>query len=365
MTQPDTTRRPVKRPFAETYLLISLTTFAVTVIVTRVFLQLAGYPQVGNSVLHIAHAIWGGLLLFVAVLVPLIFANRWAFTLSAVLSGIGVGLFIDEVGKFITQKNDYFFPPAAPLIYSLFLLFMLLFLLVRRSHQVRPRNSMYQAILGLRELLDNNLDPRERERILADLANGRNATEPHIQSLAEQLTAYLQQDLIPLIPYKPGVWTRLNQHLEAMGAKVGRKNHRRLIIIITALLSLTAIFTVVILLVLLFAPQISGMEIWQLLLSEAETLSTQDPVWLAVRMLLQTAVGLLYGLALLRIWQGRQNVALNIAIFATLLSITAVNLLTFYLDQFTALASILATFALLFLLLTYRAWYIDGDNSTQ
>jgi hypothetical protein len=63
------TRKAVKRPFAETFIFISLIAFALTVIVTRVFLELAGYPQVGNSVLHIAHAIWGGLLLFVAVLV--------------------------------------------------------------------------------------------------------------------------------------------------------------------------------------------------------------------------------------------------------------------------------------------------------
>ena len=65
------TRRAVKRPFAETYILISLTAFALTVVVTRVFLELAGYPQVGNSVLHIAHAIWGGLLAWVFL------STRW------------------------------------------------------------------------------------------------------------------------------------------------------------------------------------------------------------------------------------------------------------------------------------------------
>src|SRR3712207_6911057 len=46
-----------------------------------------GYPQVGNSELHIAHVLWGGLLLFVASLLPLVFANRWVFKAGALLAG--------------------------------------------------------------------------------------------------------------------------------------------------------------------------------------------------------------------------------------------------------------------------------------
>ena len=356
------TRKAVKRPFAETYIFISLTAFALTVMLTRVFLEMAGYPQVGNSILHIAHAIWGGLLLFLAVLVALLLANRWAFTVTAVLSGIGIGLFIDEVGKFITQKNDYFFPPAAPLIYSLFLLMVLLFLLVRRSRQTTPRDSMYQVILGLREVLDNDLDPRERDRLLAELANGRSASEPHIVLLAEQLTTYLQQDAVPLIPYKPGLWARFTHWLHGGGDKLGRKNHRRLILIITALLSFNALFTVLVLVGLWLSPQIAGLDILAVLVTSAEALSTQNPVWLVVRLFLELMAGLLYGFAFLRFTRGHEQSGVDWAIFAALLSITAVNLLAFYLDQFGALASVLATFALFFLLLTYRSWYSDtGD----
>ena len=62
-------RSVVRRDQAEKYVLTSLVAFAVTVIVTRAFLQLAGFPQIGNSVLHIAHALWGGLLLFIAPLI--------------------------------------------------------------------------------------------------------------------------------------------------------------------------------------------------------------------------------------------------------------------------------------------------------
>ena len=106
-------RRPVRREGAERYLLFTLLSFATSVALTRLFLELANYPQLGGGELHIAHVLWGGLLLFAAALLPLIFANRWVYVTGSLLAGVGVGLFIDEVGKFITQTNDYFHPAAA------------------------------------------------------------------------------------------------------------------------------------------------------------------------------------------------------------------------------------------------------------
>src|SRR5918912_3032564 len=140
-------RRPVKRESAERYLMFTLVSFAGAVILIRLFLELTGYPQVGNSELHIAHVLWGGLLLFGASLLPLIFANRWVYKAGALLAGVGVGLFIDEVGKFITQSNNYFYTAAAPIIYAFFLLTVLLYVQVRRP---RPSNDgraeLYHAL---------------------------------------------------------------------------------------------------------------------------------------------------------------------------------------------------------------------------
>ena len=134
-------RKPLKRKKAEQYLLFTLLSFATTVILIRLFLSLSGYPQVGNDTLHIAHAIWGGLLLFIASLLSLLFVNRWVYTIGALLAGAGIGLFIDEVGKFITQNNDYFFPAAAPIIYAVFLLTALLYFQVRcpQPRMLAPR----------------------------------------------------------------------------------------------------------------------------------------------------------------------------------------------------------------------------------
>jgi hypothetical protein len=112
--------------------------FVVAVVGTRWFLQATGYPQVGGGELHIAHMLWGGLALVIAALLGLVVSAPWVPTVVAILTGAGTGLFIDEVGKFITSSNDYFYPLAAPLIYGLVLALALVFLLVRHRDGASP-----------------------------------------------------------------------------------------------------------------------------------------------------------------------------------------------------------------------------------
>jgi hypothetical protein len=125
--------KPIQRKDAEKYIQLSVLGLAASVTLTRFILEATGYPQLGNETLHIAHCLYGGVILYVGCLIPLIFSNRWAFTWSGILSGAGMGLFIDEVGKFMTQNNDYFFPAAAPIIYGFFLLTVLVYIRVART----------------------------------------------------------------------------------------------------------------------------------------------------------------------------------------------------------------------------------------
>lgn len=92
-----------------------------TILATRGFLSLAGYPQLGGGGLHIAHMLWGGLFMFAAIGLLLVFWNPAMRRLAAVLGGIGFGLFIDELGKFITSDHDYFYRPTAAILYLIFL----------------------------------------------------------------------------------------------------------------------------------------------------------------------------------------------------------------------------------------------------
>lgn len=209
-------RKPLKRKNAEQYLLFTLLSFATTVILIRLFLSLSGYPQVGNDTLHIAHAIWGGLLLFIASLLSLLFVNRWVYTIGALFAGAGIGLFIDEVGKFITQNNDYFFPAAAPIIYAVFLLTALLYLQVRRPKPRNARTELYRALDTFEEVLDNDLNAQERRDLDARLRWVTSQSDhPGMSRLASALQEGLASDTLCAAPGSPGFWGRSLRRVQA------------------------------------------------------------------------------------------------------------------------------------------------------
>ncbi|MEY9862783.1 hypothetical protein ABH935_008431 [Catenulispora sp. GAS73] len=91
-----------------------------TVLITRAYLAATGYPRIGGGGIHIGHVVWGGLLMIAALTVALVWAGDRARVWTALLGGVGIGLFVDEVGKYLTTTNDYFYRPAAAIIYLVF-----------------------------------------------------------------------------------------------------------------------------------------------------------------------------------------------------------------------------------------------------
>src|SRR5260221_9170457 len=120
------------------------------------FPALRGFPQLGGHGLHIAHMLWGGLFMLASLVALLAFLGRRVQRIAAIVGGIGFGTFIDELGKFITSDNAYFFRPTISLIYCIF---VLLFLLGRRIEERVP--------LSRRVLVANGLD-QVKEGVLAD-----------------------------------------------------------------------------------------------------------------------------------------------------------------------------------------------------
>jgi hypothetical protein len=337
-------RSAIRRDQAETYILTSLVAFAITVIVTRAFLEITGYPQIGNSVLHIAHALWGGLLLIIAAYLPLAYANRWALQASAVLGGVGIGLFIDEVGKFITQANDYFFPPSLSLIYGFFLLCVFLFLLFRRSHQENPRQAMYHAFEGLKEAIDGDLDSGEAVRIEAQLATAKQSNRKEIATLATALGQYLENEKDHLPAATPGFWRRITNKVDELGGRVGRRRHRAIISIVFIA---WAVFV---------ASYIS------VIVQAGPNIDPQVLQWRTPLIVVQIAVGILLVIATFFWLIKKEELGLKFGVIGFLLSLVALQLLYFYISQFLAITMTLLQVAILLVLFAYRRWYLfSGD----
>ncbi len=159
-----------------------------SVLLIRIALEAAGYPQLGGGGLHIAHMLWGGLGMLVAILLLLLFVGPGTRMTAAVVGGAGFGAFIDELGKFVTSDNDYFFQPTAVLIYAIF---MILFLIVRELRSFRGLSEderLANAIELSENLAMGSLTEGDRERAL-HLLQGANQKNSMVIALQTRFNA--------------------------------------------------------------------------------------------------------------------------------------------------------------------------------
>jgi hypothetical protein len=159
----------------------------VSLLLTRFYLALTGFPQLGGEGLHIAHLLWGGLLMLVALVLLLAFLGRSMQRTAALLGGIGFGLLLDEVGKFVTSSNDYFFQPAVAIMYIVFACLFLAFRMIARGGRFTSRELLANAY---DEAVEVSLRPEHaahRARAL-HLLRASGATGPLARALHEALT---------------------------------------------------------------------------------------------------------------------------------------------------------------------------------
>ncbi len=183
----------------------------VMILVIRTQLWLTNYPQLGGSGLHIAHLLYGGIFMAVAIWISLIYLNRRARSVAAILGGIGFGFFIDELGKFITENNDYFFKPAAGIIY---LIFVVMFLIIRelsRRQTLDQRTALANALTFLPATVTGEFR-RSQYETATQLLDRADPGDP----LVEQSRQYFDQ--VAIAPNRPP--SRLSQWVS--------RQHRRI-----------------------------------------------------------------------------------------------------------------------------------------
>ncbi len=200
---------PLRRYDAEELLESFFVTAVATVLLTRFLLKVTGYPQLGNERLHIAHLLWGGLFMLLALVIVFSAISRLPLRVASVLGGIGFGLFIDELGKLITRDLDYFYRPAVMLIYLIFVAFYLSIQAIGRRVEPSPQACLVNALELTKEAVIRDLDAEEKRHALALLAQCDPA-DPVVRSLRDLL-----EGLEALAPAFPDPWARMRTELGA------------------------------------------------------------------------------------------------------------------------------------------------------
>jgi len=341
--RPAYSRRPVRREGAEHYLFLTLISFAGTVIATRSFLELTGYPRIGGGELHIAHALFGGILLFAASLLPLVLSGRSVYRATAVLGGIGIGLFIDEVGKLITSQSNYFYPAAAPIIYATFLLAAFVWARARRRADADPRSQLLTALQLLEESVEGDLQEDERLVLRTRLESAaKHATDAEQRRLASELLEFVESKDLEVVPDPPQHFKRIRRWWTARRHSWLGGRGLRVVLVVALFVSgaqaIVALGAAVI--------QVSGINPGS---------STRLFSLATLHLVLEAIAGLLLiaGATLLLMPQ-RRRLGVRLSTDGLLVALTLADLASFYLRQFAAIETALFHAALLAGVIAYR-----------
>jgi hypothetical protein len=227
----------------------------------RMFLIIMGYPQIGNSSLHISHAIWGALMMAIAVIVAISYLPPSTRLFVAILGGAGFGWFIDEIGKFISRDTSYFFQPAIAVIYVTFMVMYMVFRSIK-ARPLGPDEAVLNALEAVKAASVGRLDEARRRETLA-LLDDTNATG----AIAESTAALLRG--VPAVPtHPPGFFRRIGtrawKEWERLSALPRFSTLVAVILVVVAATKLVALVSIV-----LDGPGVRGFSEWASLVSSS------------------------------------------------------------------------------------------------
>ncbi len=341
----------VRAPQLMFYLLVS---FGASVVLTRFFLWLAGYPQVGSASLHIAHLLWGGLLMALSGIMLLIFAAPSLHPLAAVGMGVGIGLFVDEVGKFITRNNDYFFRPAAPIIYAIFLAVALGYRLIRRASQQRHSRTVMAALLEMAMRFVDGSQPASRLAefdALHDALKRTSATDG-VDPLADALHAFVHSR--DVLAARKSRWAVARTASEHAAERFFIRHVRLITVTLVTLLILRGVTS------LLEAGALGVMEVDPFSFLQLMTTSGASPINKvdAIGFISGMVDGIILLFGCLLFIAGKRSAGLFWMQVALVLSLSVGGVFAFYSNQFSATLSMLADFGALLYLRWYRNQFV-------
>jgi hypothetical protein len=290
----------------------------------RGYLYLTGYPQIGGGGLHIAHMLWGGFFMMIALVLVFSFLNKGTLHVASILGGIGFGTFIDELGKFITSDNNYFFQPTIAIIYVIFVLLFLSMKAIGRYPPVSKQEYLINAMQLAQDAVLNDLDRDEEKqaRVYLKKADHKNPITKSLRALLHEVEA--------ITPPKPSMLTRCVRRIKHVYYRI--TNWRRIMTVVIIAFVINALYVIL---------DTANVFVNNLTLSFSESARLYCAIF--------AGLFVIAGLIILRYNRLRSYRYFKIAV---LINIFLTQVFTFYQDQFEALIG-LSIYILLLLFLDY------------
>jgi hypothetical protein len=179
-----------------------------TILIIRTQLWLTNYPQLGGHGLHIAHLLWGGVGMLIAIVLLVSFVSPAVRRLGAILGGIGLGFFIDELGKFLTSDNNYFFKPTAAIIYIFFIILYIVTRALQARKQYTPDECLVNSLEISKDAVLGQMD-RDERRMALKFLDGADQSNPAVGPLRQVIeTAQIRDESKPSLVQRVLDWGR-------------------------------------------------------------------------------------------------------------------------------------------------------------
>jgi hypothetical protein len=240
---------------------------------------------------------------------------------------------------------------------------VLLYLRVRRPPTRSPRAELFRAFDALEEVLEHDLDPQERSELKERLRHVADQTDNQALSrLAIQLLDFLDSDVLKLSERRSSLmeaWLERWQRFEA--GWVTRRRIKGLMAGGLLALGFVALSNMIFTFLTGPAPATLG-QMFSRLTEISQTSRAAGLNWLLARILLETTVGLMLVIAAGLLIANRERIGLSFSYWSLLLSLTTVDLLVFYFDQFSAILTALIQFGILMMTIYYRRHYLGESG---
>lgn len=333
----------IKRENASELVLTMMASAVVSLLSMRLYLNIMNYPIVGKGYWHVAHALWGGVAMVVAMLMELSWQGKKNQRNAAIVFGLGFGLFVDEIGKYLTKDSNYFFQPAILFIY---LTFIGLFALYRYLQTLEPeedKTKIYQSLGALEEAVEGDLSQKEKEKALEKLEKIKET----------KVTMALRQ----MIKSLPIVEEKRNEEIDYVWRKIKgilvRFFHRKWVLVL--LMGFTIYF--------LLGTIADAMSItahfkdnWLVeMLNDSASLDTRSELVLfKIKTVIDAVTSLFFGLGIYWVARDKRRYGAKVYQYGLIISIFITSFFRFYFEQFGGVIGLGINILLYYFLAYYR-----------